>query len=48
MDMELTYQKYSGNSLTGNKGLVDKVRATDYLTKPFNAKELLAMIGKYL
>jgi two-component system, chemotaxis family, response regulator PixG len=39
--------------VTGNKGLVDKVRAklvgaTDYLTKPFNKQELLAIVEKYL
>lgn len=39
--------------VTGNKGLIDKARAkmvgaTDYLTKPFNQEELLALILKYL
>jgi two-component system, chemotaxis family, response regulator PixG len=39
--------------VTGNKGLIDKVRAqvvgaTDYLTKPFTETELLELVGKYL
>lgn len=39
--------------VTGNKGLVDRVRAnmvgaTDYLTKPFTQPELLEMVEKYL
>jgi two-component system, chemotaxis family, response regulator PixG len=39
--------------VSGNKGLVDKVRAqlvgaTDYLTKPFTEAELMELVGKYL
>ncbi len=39
--------------VTGNKGLVDRVRAnlvgaTDYLTKPFTKQDLLAVVEKYL
>ncbi len=39
--------------VTGNKGLIDKARAklvgaTDYLTKPFSAHELLELVEKYL
>ena len=39
--------------VTGNKGLVDRVRAnlvgaTDYLTKPFTQQDLLAIVEKYL
>jgi two-component system, chemotaxis family, response regulator PixG len=39
--------------VTGNKGLVDQVRAkmvgaTDYLTKPFTQEKLLEMVEKYL
>jgi two-component system, chemotaxis family, response regulator PixG len=39
--------------VTGNKGLIDKARAklvgaTDYLTKPFSASELLEIVEKYL
>ncbi len=39
--------------VTGNKGLVDRVRAnlvgaTDYLTKPFTEQDLLAVVEKYL
>ena len=39
--------------VTGNKGLVDRVRAnlvgaTDYLTKPFTEQDLLTLVEKYL
>jgi two-component system, chemotaxis family, response regulator PixG len=39
--------------VTGNKGLVDRVRAnlvgaTDYLTKPFTEQELLTLVEKHL
>lgn len=39
--------------VTGNRGIIDKVkakmvRASDYLTKPFNQKELLKIMFKYL
>ena len=39
--------------VTGNKGLVDRAKArfsgaTDYLTKPFEHQELIAMVFRYL
>ncbi len=39
--------------VTGNKGLVDRAKArfsgaTDYLTKPFDHQELIAMVFRYL
>ena len=39
--------------VTGNKGLIDRAKArlagaTDYLTKPFDQQELIAMVFRYL